>query len=483
MDAAERSARRDTAEGLLEKLAECGVVGVATTFVDNSGIARVKTFPLGRLPVVAAWGVGISTSFDRFRADDWIVGSGRGEEPVGDLRIIPDVRRVVPLAAQPGWAWSPGDRYQQSGEPHAQCGRLLLDRLTDSLLGQGISMRVGFEIEWVISRGFDDAFEPAVVGPGYSMARLINQSDYCREVVVALRDVGVEVEQLHPEYAAGQLEVSLGPQRPVEAADTTVLARSTIRAVGQRHGFRTSFSPKVAVPGVGNGGHVHVSLARSDQNLMWGGAGRTGFDPEAEAFFAGVLARLPALLVIGAPSPVSYLRLVPSHWAGVYACWGIENREAALRVVTGSAGSEASAANVEIKCFDLFANPYLVVAGLVAAGLAGLAEGLELPEPVEVDPAALDEKTLNSRGIRRLPAALSEAVEAFKADDVLRSALGPELSASLIAIRESDIEHYADLDEPALAAAHPLAALTSTPIAAPVSRRGGRRWGSARTPA
>lgn len=137
MDAAERSARRDTAEGLLEKLAECGVVGVATTFVDNSGIARVKTFPLGRLPVVAAWGVGISTSFDRFRADDWIVGSGRGEEPVGDLRIIPDVRRVVPLAAQPGWAWSPGDRYQQSGEPHAQCGRLLLDRLTDSLLGRG----------------------------------------------------------------------------------------------------------------------------------------------------------------------------------------------------------------------------------------------------------------------------------------------------------------------------------------------------------
>ena len=108
MDAAERDARGQAAAVLLDGLAEHGVVGVATTFVDNSGVTRVKAFPLARLPHVASWGVGISTSFDRFRADDGIAGAGLGEEPVGDLRIIPDVRRVVPLAGQPGWAWSPG---------------------------------------------------------------------------------------------------------------------------------------------------------------------------------------------------------------------------------------------------------------------------------------------------------------------------------------------------------------------------------------
>jgi glutamine synthetase len=453
VDAAERDSRRQVAAGLMTMLTRRGVVGVATTFVDNSGVARVKAFPLAKLPDVAAWGVGISTSFDRFRADDWIAGSGRGEEPVGDLRILPDVRRVVPLAGQPGWAWAPGERYQQSGEPHPQCGRLLLGRLTDALAERGITMRSTFEIEWVISHGFDDEFIPAVQGPGYGMARLIDQSDYCRDVLRALAEVGIEVEQFHPEYAAGQLEISVAAESPIGAADTSVLARSTIRAIGRQHGFRTSFSPKVAVPGVGNGGHVHLSLWRDGRNLMSGGDGPAGLTGDADAFCAGVLARLPALLAIGAPSPVSYLRLVPSHWAGVYACWGVENREAAVRLVTGSAGSEPWAANVEVKCFDLLANPYLVLSGLTAAGLAGLADGSRLPEPVDVDPAALDPQILADRGIRRLPTTLDEAVAAFRADDVLASVLGADLCSSILAIRESDIEQYADLDEPALAAA------------------------------
>jgi glutamine synthetase len=453
MDAAERFSRSQAAGELVDQLAERGVAGVVTTFVDNSGITRVKAFPLSKLPQVASWGVGVSTSFDRFRADDFIAGSGHGEEPVGDLRIMPDVRRVVPLGSLPGWAWTPGDRYRQSGNPHVQCSRLLLRRLVDMLAERGLSMRATFEIEWVISQGPGDDFVPAVQGPGYGMARLIDQADYCRDVVQALREAGVDVDQFHPEYAAGQLEVSVGAESPVDAADTSVLARSTIRAIGHQHGFRTSFSPKVAVPGVGNGGHVHLSLWREGANLMSGGSGPFGLTPEAAAFCAGILSRLPALLAIGAPSPVSYLRLVPSHWAGVYACWGVENREAAMRMVTGSMGSQLWAANVEIKCFDLLANPYLVLAGLVFAGVAGLDDELTLPDPVDVDPAALDAETLVSRGIRRLPTSLGEALAAFKADDALREALSPELAASIVAIRESDIEQYADSSDEELAAA------------------------------
>lgn len=453
MDASERESRSAAAAELVDGLAAQGVVGVATTFVDNSGITRVKAFPLDKLAHVAGWGVGISTSFDRFRADDWIVGSGQGAEPVGDLRIIPDVRRLVPLAGQPGWAWAPGERYQQSGEPHAQCNRLLLLRLTEALHERGISVRATFEIEWVVSNGFADDFTPGVQGPGYGMARLIDQSDYCREVLRALRDVGIEVDQFHPEYAAGQLEISVGAESPVDAADTTVLARSTIRAVGRQHGFRTSYSPKVAVPGVGNGGHVHLSLWKDGRNLMAGGSGPAGLTDEAVAFSAGILSRLDALLAIGAPSPVSYLRLVPSHWAGAYACWGVENREAAIRVVVGSAENEQSAANVEVKCFDLLANPYLLLAGLLAAGSAGLSDGALLPEPVDVDPAALGDEELSQRGIRRLPTSLGEAVSAFRSDEVLGAALGPDLVASIVAIRESDIEQYADLDDAELAAA------------------------------
>ena len=106
---------------------------------------------------------------------------------------------------------------------------------------------------------------------------------------------------------------------------------------------------------------------------MAGGNGPCGLTPVGEAFAAGILNRLPGLLALGAPSVASYLRLVPSHWAGVYACWGLENREAALRMITGSAGSTDWAANLEVKCLDLTANPYLLLAGLLAAGFDGVA--------------------------------------------------------------------------------------------------------------
>jgi glutamine synthetase len=209
----------------------------------------------------------------------------------------------------------------------------------------------------------------------------------------------------------------------------------------------------VAVPGVGNGGHVHLSVWRGETNLMGSGDGPAGLAPEAEAFCAGMLAHLPGLMAVGAPSPVSYLRQVPSHWAGVYECWGVENREAAMRVVTGSSGSESWAANVEVKCFDLLANPYLVLAGLLAAGSAGLDDEARLPPPVDVDPAVLDETTLAERDVRRLPTNLADAAEAFESDAALTAAFGADLVASLLAIRRSDLEQYADLTDEELAAA------------------------------
>jgi glutamine synthetase len=162
---------------------------------------------------------------------------------------------------------------------------------------------------------------------------------------------------------------------------------------------------------------------------------------------------LPALLAIGAPSAVSYLRLVPSHWAGAYVCWGLENREAGLRMVTGSIGSTSWAANIEVKCFDLLANPYLVLASLLAAGSAGMSEKAELPPPVDVDPAALDEAVLKERGIVRLPTSLREAVDAFSADTALRAALGDDLVESIVAIRESELELFADASDEEIAAA------------------------------
>jgi glutamine synthetase len=136
MDITERQSRHSLADSLRPALANQGVVAVATTFVDNAGITRVKSVPLDRLPQLAAWGAGFSPSFDYFRFDDWMASPPGGWAPVGDLRMLPDLQRVVPLVAQPGWAWSPGDRYRQDGEPYENCSRQLLRRLTDSFAEQ-----------------------------------------------------------------------------------------------------------------------------------------------------------------------------------------------------------------------------------------------------------------------------------------------------------------------------------------------------------
>jgi glutamine synthetase len=444
VDIAEREARGGQAEQLVRTLVERDIDMVATTFVDNAGITRVKSVPLRQLPQLAAWGVGASTSFDYFRFDDWLAAPPGGTAPVGDLRVIPDLRRVVPLAAQPGWAWAPADRYRQDGEPHERCNRLLLQRLVDAAAVDGLEIKAAIEFEWVVSAGDSDDFVSAAGGPAYGMSRLIGVSDYARDVINALTAEGIRVEQFHPEYAAGQLELSVAAESPVEAADTSVLVRSTIRAVGRRYNFRTSFSPKVEAEGVGNGGHVHLSVWRDRLNLMSGGDGPAGLTPVGEAYAGGILERLPALLAIGSPSVVSYLRLVPSHWAGAFACWGVENREAALRMITGSTGSSDWAANLEVKCLDLTANPYLLLAGLLAAGSAGVAGGARLPEPVDVDPSALPPGELKKRGIRRLPTSLRESTDALAADSVLRDALGSALVESVIAVRESEIEQFAE---------------------------------------
>jgi glutamine synthetase len=441
VDLADRERRRARAEELVPELADRGVVAVATSFVDNSGISRVKSVPVDRLPSLASWGVGFSTAFDYFRFDDWVAAPPGGQAPVGDQRIVPDLDRVVVLAAQPGWAWAPGDRFAQSGDAYPLDSRLLLARLVDELAARQISVLSAIEIEWVVSHDGEE-YRPAASGPAYGLARLTNSADYCRDVLSALAQQGVEVEQFHPEYADGQLELSVAPESPVHAADTSVLVRATIRAVGVRHGLRTSFSPKVDAAGVGNGGHVHLSLGRDERNLMSGGSGKFGLTDEGAAFAGGILEHLPALLAVGAPSVASYLRLVPQHWAGAYACWGLENREAALRMVTGSKGSEDWAANLEVKCFDLHANPYLMLAGLLAAGTAGLDGGATLPDPVDVDPASLGDDVLAERGIRRLPTSLREATDAFAADDVLGAVYGEALAGAIRAVRESELELF-----------------------------------------
>lgn len=466
LDDTRRGALGDRARDLRPGLADKGVQGVIGAWVDNAGIARVKAFPLSRLESAASGGLGMSPVFDAFGIDDSIAATPAGG-PLGDLRLHPDLERLVPLSAQPGWAWAPVDRWRQDGTPHPQCSRLLLRRVVDRLAAGGTTFLAAIEVEWIVgvapihSTGGrpvttpTDDFVPAVSGPAYGAGRMIECSDYLADVLAGLDAAGVGVEQVHPEYATGQFEVSVGPQDPVAAADTSVLVRHIVRATAARHGLRVSFAPKVLAGDAGNGGHVHVSAWRDGLNLFAADGPGTPDLPEAgplgvEAgwFTAGILRRLGALLALGAPGVASYLRLVPSHWAGAFAAWGPENREAALRLVRGTSGSRAHAANLEVKCFDLAANPYLVLAGLLAAGAAGVDEQAVLAPPVTVDPASVDPADRVAAGITELPHTLAAATAALLAEPVLTEVLGPEIVATIAAVRKAEIASLSGLSEP-----------------------------------
>ena len=431
----------------------CGTRVVALTWVDNAGVTRVKAVPVDRLEAAATWGVGMSPVFDVFCADDSITASASIGGPVGDLRLIPDLDRLTVLHAMPGWAWAPVDRWAQDGTRHPACQRSFAQAMTARAAAAGLELRMAFEVEWFVGRDEGEGLEPGCRGPAYGMTRVVELSGYLADLLGALAAQGVPVEQVHPEYAPGQLELSVAPADPVLAADRLVLVKQTIRAVSQAHGLRPSFAPAVVAGVVGNGGHLHTSVWSDGVNVLAGGDGPHGMAARGAAVLATIIDHLPALCAIGSPSVASYLRLVPRRWAGPYQCWGRENREAGVRLVTGMRGSEASAANFEIKCFDLSANPYLVtgaVAALVCAGVDGaLEDGVRLPPEVTVDPASLAPEEQPGR----LPQSLTAAVDRLSADEVLCDALGTQLLDAFVAVRRAEVDLLAGKSDDEVAAA------------------------------
>ena len=437
------------AQQLATDLADRGVAAVALTSVDNAGVTRVKAVPVGRLADAVTAGVGMSPVFDVFLVDDSITTSTHIGGPVGDLRLYPDLDAVAPLAGQPGWAWAPADRFTQAGQPHVACQRMFAATMTDRAAAAGLEFQMAFEVEWFVGLDEGDGTTPACAGPAYGMARIVELSDYIRELLVVLEESSVPVVQFHPEYAAGQLELSVAATDPVAAADRVVLVKETIRAVSRTHGLRASFAPIVLAGSVGNGGHLHLSAWSGGRNLFTGGDGPHRLTGPGESILAGLLDALPALCAIGAPGVASYLRLVPQRWAGPWQCWGLENREAALRLVTGTAGSESTAANAELKCFDASANPYLLAGAVTAVATACAGEGLRLPDEITVDPATLAPEAQPSR----LPRSVADAIVHLEKDDRLRSALGDPLFEAFVAVRRAEADLFAGWTDEAVAAA------------------------------
>jgi glutamine synthetase len=434
-----------------DRFEAAGVRALAMTMVDNGGITRVKAVPLARLERAATNGVGMAYIWAAAGTDDLFADVAPFDNPSGDMRLVPDLGAARILTAAPGWAWAPVDQLSQELEPVPACQRTVLRRGVEAARAAGLELRATFEIEATL---LDADGRPAHEGPGYSTTAFTLLEGFLFDLVEALEASGVEVEQFHPEYAPGQFEVSVAARDPLAAADTMVFMRTQMRFAARRHGFRVSFAPTALAGEVGNGCHAHLSAWRDGANLMQGGDGPAGMTDAGAAALAGVLEALPGLLAVLAPSPAAYLRLQPHHWAGAYACWGVENREAAVRFIPGTVTSRERSANFEVKVGDGGANPYLVMALLAAAAADGVDRGLAPPEPVQDDPSMLGEDELARRGITRLPTSLAEATGLFEGSDLARRVFGDVLHGAFAAVRRRECETHGSLGEEELADAY-----------------------------
>src|SRR3954449_7320639 len=293
---------------------------LTVTFVDSGGITRAKTVPATRAAAAATTGIGASTTFSVFTGLDAMGAAGGLEIPTGDLRLVADLDAHV---VDGDFAWAPADLVDLEGAPWPTCARTFARRMEAALHDRGLRCAMTFETEFT---AWDATGEPLHQQPAYGIEATRASGEFLLALVQRLQSLGVPVEQVHPEYSPGQLEVSVGVTGAVAAADRVVLVRDVIRTVARELGLRVSLSAKPAPDLLGNGAHLHVSLWRGDENLFGTGDDPSGLAPEARSFLAGLLAELPALLGVVCASPVSYLRLGPSRWAGGYGCLGVEER-------------------------------------------------------------------------------------------------------------------------------------------------------------
>jgi glutamine synthetase len=423
-----------------------GVDTVIGTTVTAAGLTHAKTVPARRLDAFADPGVGFSPVTHVFAIDRAGIALTQGITVVGDqrIRIDLDALRII----GDGLAWAPASFFDQDGNPIPACARGTLARIESRLAQTGLQALVGHEIEFLLVDPEGNRL-PGNLWAQYGLAGVLEYEGFVRDVTVAAGAAGVGIEQFHPEYGINQFEISLTPKSPVAAADQLVLARIIISRVARKYGVRVSLSPVPFAGSVGSGAHQHFSLQRGNSPVFSGGTGAQGMTAEGESAIGGIISGLPQAELIFCGSIVSGLRMKPGNWAGAYACWGTENREAAVRFVRGTHGNPYGA-NVEVKVVDPSANPYFASAAILGLALDGIEHSAALPPETLVDPAGLSDDERAAAGTVALSGDQAEQIAALDGSARLRAVLGDPAVDALVAVRRYEHEMYSHLDPEAL---------------------------------
>jgi glutamine synthetase len=458
--AAEAAAAPDpgTIEAVVERARVEQIALVRFLYADHGGIIRGKAATAAMLPTRLVTGIGHTVAMMAMSMLDHLQPVD-GMGPVGEVRIMPDPATFTVLPYAPGAGAMVADLVQPGGEPWDGCSRTFLKQAIADLATQGYALSAAFEPEFTLGRreadpaGGPDRLVPVDDSLCYSSTGFQLAHDYTMDLVAALEEQGLQVEHYYPELGHGQQEVTIHHAPALRAADNHLIYRETVRGVAFRRGLWASLAPKPVPDQAGNGAHLHISLSDLAPDGQ-PGQQAVFYDPDdpyrlsatGYHFIGGLLAHLPGLVALTCGSVNSYRRLAPQMWSSAYAVYGMDNREAAVRICSPMLGDAAGTVNLELKPSDSSANPYLALGAVIHAGLDGIRRKLDPGEAVNVDPATLTDGERRALGAHRLPASLDAALNALAADDLLMEALGPLRRQAYLAVKRSEAAEFADAD-------------------------------------
>ena len=424
------------AQKVLEQVKKDDIKFITLQFTDLLGVAKEVIIPVEKLEDALTDGVWFDGSS--------IEGFARIQE--SDLFLKPDMATyaVVPWLTEAGKsARLICDIYSADGKPFEGDPRFILKQAAAKATKEGFEYNVGPEPEFYLFRT-DGQNRTMPIDYG-SYFDLSSHEGYkaIKKIIAALESFGIKVETSHHEVGFGQYEIDFNYGPCLDVADKVLTLKYTAKKIAQMYNLHATFMPKPVMDMAGSGMHIHQSLfdIKSETNAFYDKGQKYNLSKIAYNFIAGQIKHINAMCAILCPTVNSYKRLVSGFEAPVYVTWAAMNRSALLRVPKWFK-AKSKAARIELRCPDPASNPYLAFAVTLQAGLDGIKNNLQPPEPVEENIYQLDGESLLKKNIDLLPTSLWEALDALKKDKLLQETLGKHLYERYIDVKTKEWDQF-----------------------------------------
>lgn len=371
-----------------------------------------------------------------------IDGFTRIEE--SDMYLYPDLDTftIFPWRPQQGKvARFICDIHRPDGSPFEGDPRYVLKKVLKEAEEMGYTFDVGPECEFFLFHT-DDNGNPTTVThekAGYFDLGPVDLGENARrDMVLNLESMGFEVEASHHEVAPAQHEIDFKYDNALVTADNIMTFKLTIKSIAKRHGLHATFMPKPKSGINGSGMHINMSLSKDDKNIFADASDEKGLSKEAYSFIAGIMKHIKGMTVLTNPLVNSYKRLVPGYEAPVYIAWSATNRSPLIRIPA----SRGEGTRIELRCPDPTANPYMVLAVCLAAGLDGIKNNLKPAASIDKNIFEMTETQKEQEGIENLPENLCDAIEKFEEDEFVKNVLGSHISSNYVNAKKKEWQQY-----------------------------------------